>query len=140
VGGLADVVGVLPKFQRESGIDASVVMPWYDKEFVKENAMEVVAKNSFAQSSEELNYLVYKVKEKVLGFPLYVIKIPGKLDRPDIYGYPDEDEQWIAFQHAFLHWLKYREESTPDILHCHDHPVGLIPFLAKNSDEFSVFS
>jgi starch synthase len=140
VGGLADVVGALPKFQNQLGVDASVVMPWYDKEFVRENNLKAVAEDRFMQGSEELNYVVYKVKKEVLGFPLYMIKIPGKLDRPKVYAYADEDEQWIAFQHAFLHWLKYHEESKSDILHCHDHHMGLIPFLTKYSDEFSVFS
>ena len=31
VGGLADVVGALPKYQKKLGIDAKVVMPWYNK-------------------------------------------------------------------------------------------------------------
>jgi starch synthase len=140
VGGLADVVGALPKFQNQLGVDASVVMPWYEKEFVRENEVEAVDEGLFTQGSEELGYTVYKEKKEVLGFPLYMIKIPGKLDRPEIYSYDDEDEQWIAFQHAILHWLKYREESRPDILHCHDHHMGLIPFLTKHSDEFSLFS
>ncbi len=140
VGGLADVVGALPKFQNQLGVDASVVMPWYDKKFVQENDMEAVDEGHFMQGPEELNYTVYKEKKEALGFPLYMIKIPGKLDRPEIYSYDDEDEQWIAFQHAILHWLKYHEESRPDILHCHDHHVGLIPFLTKYSDEFSELS
>ena len=37
VGGLADVVGALPKYQTKMGIDAKVVMPWYNKPFVNEN-------------------------------------------------------------------------------------------------------
>lgn len=140
VGGLADVVGALPKYQKQLGVDASVVMPWYDMEFVKDNDLETVAEDRFMQGSEKLTYVVYKENKEVLGFPLYLIKIPGKLDRPNIYGYADEGEQWIAFQHAFLHWLKNHKESKPDILHCHDHHVGMIPFLTKHSDEFSVFS
>jgi glycogen synthase len=32
VGGLADVVGALPKYQNKiKGIEAKVVMPWYNK-------------------------------------------------------------------------------------------------------------
>ena len=41
VGGLADVVGALPKYQTKMGIDAKVVMPWYNKPFVNENEFEV---------------------------------------------------------------------------------------------------
>lgn len=135
VGGLADVVGALPKFQCELGIDASVVMPFYEKKFVQEHEFEVVEEDHFQQGSEMFTYTVLKEKNDTLGFPLYLIKIPGKLDRPDVYSYPDEAEQWIAFQHAFLHWVKYHR-GTPDIFHCHDHHVGLIPFLIKFSHEF----
>mgnify|MGYP003603621169 CR=1 FL=1 len=43
VGGLADVVGALPKYQNKiKGIDAKVVMPWYNKPFVRENNFEIV--------------------------------------------------------------------------------------------------
>ena len=42
VGGLADVVGALPKYQKRLGIDAKVVMPWYNKPFVQEDDFEVV--------------------------------------------------------------------------------------------------
>src|SRR5690606_17260264 len=124
VGGLADVVGSLPKYQRKMGIDASVVMPWYDTPFVRENEWDKVADGLFHQGSEPLNYIVFKERTDKLGFPLYLIKIPGKLDRPEVYCYADEAEQWIAFQHAFLRWIKY-DNNQPDIIHCHDHHVGL---------------
>lgn len=136
VGGLADVVGSLPKYQRQLGIDGAVVMPWFDRPFVKENSFEIVGKGSFHQGSELLNYTVFKESNDVLGFPLYFIKIPNKLDREEVYCYPDEAEQWIAFQHAFLNWIKY-EKGPPDVIHCHDHHVGLVPFLVRHSDEFS---
>ena len=37
VGGLGDVVGALPKYQQAAGISAIVVMPFYDRKFVREN-------------------------------------------------------------------------------------------------------
>jgi len=37
VGGLADVVGALPKYQNKMGQDASVIMPWYDKAYFYEH-------------------------------------------------------------------------------------------------------
>jgi starch synthase len=33
------------------------------------------------------------------------VKIPGLLDRDNVYGYFDESQQFIAFQQAVLHWL-----------------------------------
>lgn len=139
VGGLADVVGSLPKYQRHLGVNAEVVMPWYAKSFTKDHGFDIVGKGSFYQGSELLNYTVYREKNDSLGFPLYLIKIPHKLDRKEVYGYGDEAEQWIAFQHAFLNWIKY-EKGLPDIIHCHDHHVGLIPFLIKYAQEFNMIS
>ena len=46
-----------------------------------------------------------KEKHNVLGYELYLVKIPGLLDRDQVYGYFDESQQFIAFQHAVLHWL-----------------------------------
>ena len=103
VGGLADVVGALPKYQRKLGVDACVVMPWFNKASVKQYELELFAEGGFYQGSQYLNYNVYLIKEEKLGFPLYLIKIPGFLDREEVYGYEDESDQWIAFQHAFLH-------------------------------------
>jgi len=77
VGGLADVVGALPKYQRKIGIDARVVIPWFDRPFVKAHLFEIVGTGSFSQGSEELHYEVHKEKNDTLGFPLFLIKIPG---------------------------------------------------------------
>lgn len=134
VGGLADVVGALPKYQRGLGIDASVVIPWFDRPFTKEQQFDKIATGSFFQGSEKLQYEIYREEKDVLGFPLFLIKIPGKLDREEVYCYPDEAEQWIAFQHAFLHWIK-NNAIRPDVVHCHDHHVGLIPFLLKYGND-----
>ena len=42
VGGLADVVGALPKYQTKAGHDVRVVVPCYDTKFRKENDFECV--------------------------------------------------------------------------------------------------
>lgn len=136
VGGLADVVGALPRYQRKLGVDAWVVSPFYDKDFTRKRRLSLLHEGAFMQGSEELNYEILKEENDPLGFPLYLIRIPGKLDREEVYCYPDEAEQWIAFQHAFLHWIKSKD-IVPDVINCHDHHVGLIPFLTKHAVEFN---
>jgi starch synthase len=42
VGGLADVVGALPKYQNKAGHLTRVVIPCYDTKFKKENKFECV--------------------------------------------------------------------------------------------------
>lgn len=138
VGGLADVVGSLPKYQRALGLDAILIMPYYDRPFVRQHTFVSVAKGEIEQGPDRFPYEVIKEKEDILGFPLYLVKIPGKLDRPEVYMYPDEAEQWIAFQHAVIHYL-FNQQIIPDVIHSHDHHVGLIPFLLKHTINYQGF-
>jgi len=132
VGGLADVVGALPKYQNEAGIHAAVVLPYYDRKFVQENEFEVVFEASNKLGTQRYEFQILKERTNKLGFELFLIYIPGLLDRPEVYSYPDEREQFIAFQLAFLDWITWSQQK-PDIIHCHDHHVGLIPFMLQHS-------
>ncbi|MFM8486748.1 MAG: glycogen/starch synthase, partial [Bacteroidota bacterium] len=78
-----------------------------------------------------------------LGYPLFVVDIPGLYDRPGIYNdpggwsYGDEVERYLVFQQAVLQWLiSFPDENRPRVLHCHDHHTGLIPFMVKYCPEY----
>ena len=135
VGGLGDVVGALPKYQNNLGINASVVMPYYQKKFTEQNTFQVAYKSSVSLGGQDYTYEVLKESKDKLGFPLYLIRIPHLLDRTEVYSYPDETEQFVAFQLAFLDWATKNDEK-PDVIHCHDHHTGLIPFLVRHSSQF----
>ncbi len=135
VGGLADVVGALPKYQNKMGLNAKVVMPWYNKPFFYNHDFEIVFDGFIHQSFHMYQVQVYKEKSNVLGFELYLVRIPGLLDRENVYGYWDESQQFIAFQHGVLHWFSAMQ-IRPDILHCHDYHTGLVPFMIDNCYEF----
>lgn len=132
VGGLADVVGALPKYQNRAGLQAAVVMPYYDRKFTRENTFETVFRGSTLLGIRRLYFEILKEQTDKLGFELFLVKIPGLLDREEVYSYPDETEQFIAFQLAFLDWINYSQQS-PDLIHCHDHHSGLVPFLLYHS-------
>jgi starch synthase len=132
VGGLADVVGALPKYQNLAGLQAAVVMPYYNRKFVQENEFDTVFQSSTLLGTRRLYFEILKEKTDKLGFELFLVKIPGLIDREEIYSYPDETEQFIAFQIAFLDWISYSQQS-PDLIHCHDHHSGLVPFLLYHS-------
>jgi len=132
VGGLADVVGALPKYQNQLGWQAAVVMPYYDRKFVQENEFDIVFAASTLLGTRRLFFEILKEKTDKLGFELFLVRIPGLLDRTEVYQYPDEKEQFIAFQLAFLDWISYSQQS-PDVIHCHDHHSGLVPFLLQCS-------
>lgn len=137
VGGLADVVGALPKYLNKiDGVEASVIMPWYNKPFVHNHEFEVVFDGWIHQSVHMFQVQVMKEKSQSLGFDLYLVKIPGLLDRDNPYGYWDESQQFLAFQHGVLHWLSAMQ-IRPDILHCHDYHTGLVPFMIENCPEFN---
>lgn len=137
VGGLADVVGALPKYLNKiEGVESCVVMPWYNKPFVREHEFQVIFEDVIHQSYHRFQVQVMKEKSGILGFDLYLIKIPGLLDRDNPYGYWDESQQFLAFQHGVLSWLS-RMKIRPDILHCHDYHTGLVPFMIENCPEFA---
>ncbi|SHI58528.1 starch synthase [Cruoricaptor ignavus] len=137
VGGLADVVGALPKYQnKKDGVEASVVMPWYNRPFVWENEFDVVFDGFIHQSHNMYQVQVFRERHRTLGFDLYLVKIPGLLDREKPYGYWDEQQQFLAFQHGALHWLSAMQ-IRPDVLHCHDYHTGLVPFMIEYCGEFS---
>lgn len=135
VGGLGDVVGALPKYLNKLGLRSWVVMPWYNKPFVHQHEFEIVYTGYFHQGSRGLEVQIHKEKSDTLGFELYLVKIPGLLDRDEVYSYSDESEQFLAFQHGFLHWLTYGG-IVPSVVHCHDHHTGFVPFMMRHCDEF----
>jgi starch synthase len=130
VGGLADVVGALPKYQRQLGHNAKVVVPGYDNKFTNENEFENLHNGQLKLGLFRFSYSVLKEKTDKLGFELYLIAIPELFDRPNVYSYEDDTERFTAFQIAFLNWLTETNQQ-PDILHCHDHHTGLIPFMVQ---------
>jgi starch synthase len=132
VGGLADVVGALPKYQNQAGLQAAVVIPYYNRKFVQENEFQIVFQGATLLGTRRLYFEILKEKTDKLGFELFLVRIPGLIDREEIYSYPDETEQFIAFQLAFLDWITYSQQS-PDVIHCHDHHSGLVPFLLQHS-------
>jgi starch synthase len=98
VGGLGDVVGALPKYQCKAGLQAAVALPFYNRKFVQENQFDVIFRASTLFAGERMEFEIWKEKTDKLGFELYLIRIPGLLDRENIYSYPDETEQFIAYQ------------------------------------------
>ncbi|SDK04591.1 glycogen synthase [Flavobacterium noncentrifugens] len=130
VGGLADVVGALPKYQNQLGHHAKVVVPGYDNKFTNENEFDNIHNGKLRLGNFIFNYSVLREKTSKLGFELYLIAIPELFDRPNVYSYDDDTERFTAFQIAFLNWL-VETDQHPDLIHCHDHHTGLIPFMVQ---------
>jgi starch synthase len=130
VGGLADVVGALPKYQNKEGHQVRVVIPCYDTKFYNQNKFGCVHTGSVKLGNFHFPFNVLKETTDQLGYELYLIEIKELFDRPNIYGYEDDIERFLSFQIAALDWISERN-SIPDIINCHDHHTGIIPFMVK---------
>ena len=141
VGGLGDVVGSLPRYINRKNAEVSVVMPKYGMPWFDQQEFREVFQGVFYLGSDYITFKVEKVEQDPLGFPMYVINIPGKFDRYGVYSdenghyFMDETERYISFARAALNWMT-QPEFTPDVIHCHDHHTGLIPFMAQHCFKF----
>lgn len=138
-GGLGDVVGALPKYQCKAGHIAKVVMPMYRTKFLYENEWTVDFKGNANLGSWFFDFTIIKESTNKLGFDLFLVDINGLLDRQRIYGYDDDAERFTAFQIAVASWMSSWEHN-PDVVHCHDHHTGLLPFMMQYCYDFNKLS
>jgi starch synthase len=136
VGGLADVVGALPKYQNSAGNQVRVVIPCYDTKFKSENEFECVHWGHVKLGVFNFPFTILKETTDKLGFELYLVEIPDLFDRKEVYGYQDDIERFVSFQIATLDWIIGRE-NVPDVINCHDHHTGLIPFMMTYCRKYS---
>jgi len=143
-GGLGDVVGTLPKYLTKATINTAVVLPKYANKWIKNQQWETIYEDTIDFYQVALPFSIQRL-EGTFAFPLFVVDIPSKFDRPGVYlnedgrGYPDEVERAVSFQRAILQWLT-KTNTKPQIIHCHDHHTGLIPFMLKHCPEFANLS
>ena len=134
VGGLADVVGALPKYQKDLGTTANVVMPFYNNKFTQSNTFEEVYADYIALGHQYYDFKVLKLTSNQLGFDLFCIDIPDLIYKEYVYS-SDDTERFLAFQIATLDWI-LTFEKQPNIIHTHDHHTGLIPFMMSQSFKY----
>ncbi|MFC4599238.1 glycogen synthase GlgA [Cohnella hongkongensis] len=128
-GGLADVVGALPKALAKQGAEVTVVLPKYG-EIPKSiaDAAETIAVLEVQLGWRRQYCGIQEVTADGVRFLLIDNEFYFK--RGYLYGYGDEAERFAFFCFAVLEMLD-KLEAFPDILHCHDWQTGLIPFLLR---------
>ncbi|GAB1308739.1 glycogen synthase GlgA [Urechidicola sp. KH5] len=134
VGGLADVVGSLPKYQSNGNSQSEVIMPLYDNAFTHKNEYKTIYNSTLELGNQNLAYQIVTLKENTLGFNIYFIKIPNLLFVDYVYS-SDDTNRFLAFQIAALDWVLTWDEK-PNLFHCHDHHVGLAPFMLQESYKY----
>ena len=141
-GGLGDVVGALPKYLNNAGIETAVIMPKFNTKWLNAQKYREIIQGSVRLGTYYVQYAVEECLNTDLGFTIYVVKCPYFFERPNIYtdqngvGFRDDVERWLTFQQATLHWIIGMNEK-PKVLHCHDYHTGLIPFMITHCPEYS---
>lgn len=128
-GGLADVVGTLPKELRRQGVDARVILPKYGmiKEMYKEQ-MKPVWQNSIPVAWRQ-KYV--GIEEMNLdGMPVYFVDNEEYFKRDGVYGYDDDAERFSFFSRAVLNALPALD-FMPDIIHLNDWHTAMVSVFLK---------
>lgn len=126
VGGLGDVVGALPKYQNEMGAASSVIMPFYNNKFTNSNKFKKVFGGRF-NLGVTFDFDILTLIDNALGYDVYLVDIPELLYTDYVYS-SNDTERFLGFQIAALDWL-VQLDHKPEVVHCHDHHTGLIPFM-----------
>ncbi|TDD93895.1 glycogen synthase [Flavobacterium cellulosilyticum] len=135
VGGLGDVLGALPKYQKKAGQFVKVIIPCYKTKFIQENNFENIYDGLLKLGNFKFPYTILKEKTGKLDFEMYLVSIPELFDRKEVYGYEDDIERFLSFQIATLDWINSCEK-IPDVINCHDHHTGLIPFMMLYANKY----
>ena len=124
-GGVADVVGSLPKAIKSKRHDCRVVMPLYKSVAPEFRDKMVFVTNITVDVSWRKQYcgIFMAIQD---GITYYFIDNEYYFSRDGLYGFYDDCERFVFFDRAVLEMLKYID-FTPDIINCNDWQTALIP-------------
>jgi len=80
-GGLGDVVGTLPKYLTKANINTGVVIPKYANQWIKKQKWKTIYEDTIDFYQVTLPFSIQSLEDE-LDFPLFVVDIPSKYDRP----------------------------------------------------------
>jgi starch synthase len=131
-GGLADVVGALPRALAALGHQVSVYLPRYRQTKLAEPATVVRSITIPFDDQYRFASIVSGVSQGAVRF--YFVDYPPYFDRDSLYGtpagdYPDNAERFALFSRAVLEGSKIL--GVPQIFHCHDWQSALVPILLR---------
>jgi starch synthase len=134
-GGLADVVGALPKALRRIGVEADCVLPLYravDREQFPFSGPGLPIRVPLGHREEAGTVEETDAGGGVRGF---LIRNDRYFDREHLYGtkdgdYVDNCERFTFFCRGVMEWI-LRSGRRYDIIHCNDWQTALIPAYVK---------
>jgi starch synthase len=137
-GGLADVIGALPRALDRRGHLVTVFLPCYRSVWIAGAPIDRTPVNLRVPLGTELvEGSVYTSVPPGGNVVYYLIDQPEYFNRRGIYGengsdYSDNAERLIFFNRAVLEAIRALG-IRPDVVHCHDWHTGLIPVYLKTS-------
>ncbi|HIE17413.1 MAG TPA: starch synthase, partial [Dehalococcoidia bacterium] len=118
VGGLADVIGFLPKALNQSGHDVRIILPRYGlidtDRFPLLSVIDGV-KLQVARKEKEVSLKVTELWGKV---KVYLVDSDDFSSSGEVYGKADL-ERFLLFCRSVFHMLS-RLDWQPEVIHCHD--------------------
>jgi starch synthase len=131
-GGLADVVGALPRALASLGHQVSVYVPRYRQ--TKLAAPETVVRSITVPFDDQYRFASVVTAENGSGVRFFFVDYPHYFDRDGLYGtsagdYPDNAERFALFSRAVLEASKIL--GVPDVFHCHDWQSALLPVMLR---------
>jgi len=133
-GGLADVVGALPRALKRLGVDISVVLPAYRSISGDRFNVQRTSRTVQVPLSKETVSAGVLQTEMEGGIPVYLIEADQYFGRTGLYGTPDGDFLDNAARFAFFARAVpalFQQLGAPDVVHCHDWQTALIPVFLR---------
>ncbi len=129
VGGLADVVGSLPKVLNELGHDVRIMIPGYGALDTSRLSATTVLDGLTVAAMQTDKAVSLKLVELPHAIKVYLVDSIDFSGSRFIYG-KDDLERFLLFCRSVIEVIK-KLDWQPDIIHCHDWHTGLIPLLLK---------
>lgn len=131
-GGLADVLGALPKELVKLGIDTRVVLPKHGVTKQKFHDQMTPICNFKVTVGNKQEYAGIEMIE-LDGVTFYFVDNEYYFGyRDTLYGHYDDGERYGFFDNAVLKMLE-EMDYYPDIIHGNDWQTGLIPYILKQN-------
>ena len=131
-GGLADVVGALPRAVADLGHQVSVYLPRYRQTRLTDP--QTVVRSITVPFDDRYRFCSVVNAGNHSGIRFYFIDYPPFFDRDALYGtpsgdYPDNAERFALFSRAVLEASKVL--GVPHVFHCHDWQSALVPVMLR---------
>ncbi len=151
VGGLADVIGSLPKKIKKNDCEIRVIVPLYkaaEKKLRELSIEKKILQHDITVRVNSIDYIFEVNVTDISGIKVYFLQNKELFDRDFVYSTPQGDyaDNCVRYGAFCIAALKTSQliNYKPDVIHCHDWHTSFVPIYLKNTKdsikEFSFFS